>query len=135
MKYLVQSISYSNKGLIESSFQILMLSWLDHHFEGESFVENVEPELGISGATVEEEKRDLLPVADDVDDRLDQDGEDGEDDEDDEIDEDDQDDVEKDVKEDCERESVGLPSTLPQITWKYKLNQTNIKRLPQKDNL
>ena len=88
-----------------------MLSWLDH-FEGESFIENVEPELGISGATVEEEKRDLLPVADDVDDMLDQDGEDGEDDED---DEDDQDDMDADVEEGCETKSVVLPSTLPQI--------------------
>ena len=117
MKYLVQSISYSNKGLIESSFQILMLSWLDH-FEGESFVENVEPELGITGATVEEEKRDLLPVAYDVDDifpMFDQDGEDGEDDEDDEGDEGDQDDVDADFEEGCEKKSVVLPPTPPQI--------------------
>ena len=69
----------------------------------------------------EEEKGDLLPAADDVDDMLaipddddegdvdDQDGKDGEDGEDDQSDDD------ADVETGLGLKSVGLPSTLPQI--------------------
>ena len=79
-----------------------------------------EPLIGVALAE-EEEKGDLLPVADDADDLLaipddddedevdDQDGKDGEDGEDDQSDND------ADVEGGWQRKSVGLPSTLPQI--------------------
>ena len=82
----------------------------------------VESEPVIDVALAEEEKRDLLPVADDVDDMFaipdddeeddvdDQDGRDGEDGEDDQSGDD------ADVETGLGLKSVGLPSNLPQIT-------------------
>merc|ERR1712181_166554 len=100
-----------------------------HGFEDGVFVKIIESEPVIGGAgAVEGEKRDLLPVADDVDDDMfaipddddevdvdDQDGKDEEDEEDDQDGEDDEDEDEADVEAGWQRKSVGLPSTLPQI--------------------
>ena len=110
-----------------------------HGFEEEVFVNIVESEPVIGGAgAVEGEKGDLLPVADDVDDNMfaipDDDDEVGVDDQDGKDEEDDQDGADEqsdadvaDVEAGWPRKSVGLPSTLPQIAWKYKKGK-NIKK-------